>query len=212
VDIFRGKGGDIHDFALHGEGDSLFLQGLDLQPVSEFPGCDYAYSDLVDVKKGLPIHDYRAQWQWSDGITLHCHFPIQSDLEVFQTLSPGNRTRDMSGRKIHSLFARRRGIDIRSAFIGVYEPTGKVPKIVSVQRVMDTDDMAWGIVIKVTCPSSIDYILTSYQDLSPFREPFADGSVVIPWKSRFGVVTVKDGNIINEEWVTEAMEGLRHDI
>ncbi|MBN1541377.1 heparinase II/III family protein, partial [candidate division KSB1 bacterium] len=46
VDIFRAHGGSTHDWALHGEGETLTVSGVEQRRVPELAGCDYAYDYL----------------------------------------------------------------------------------------------------------------------------------------------------------------------
>ena len=57
-----------------------------------------------------------------------------------------------------------------------------------------------------------DYVLASYIDVAAQGEVFTGDGLTIPWESRFGVVRVKDGKIVRQEWVDAPMEGLAHDL
>ena len=210
VDIFRAKGGSIHDWALHGEGDEFEIESLKLKPVDGLNGCEYAYNQLTDVKMTQSLSPWKAKWSWKDGAALSCYFPKIVDCEIYQALTPGERLKSMHGRKKYSIFNRRKGQDLRSEFISIYEPHTGEPLVNKVEKIFVSKDKDWAIVLKVYFKDSIHYILNSYLDVSPQQEPFVDGNVEINWKSRFGVVKVKNNKIVKQEWIKGDMEGFRH--
>ena len=136
----------------------------------------------------------------------------QADSQVFVTQSPGQRLREQHDRKIHSLFVRREGENIRSAFAAAYDPSRNGTIIKSIERMEESSEADWALVLKVELEGATDYILTSYIDIAPLGKHFVDGSVDIPWESRFGIVRVKNGKIVRTEWVHAKSEGLAHDI
>ncbi len=210
VDIFRADGGSIHDWALHGSGDELYID-LSFEPVEELSGHDYAYAELDSVQKAVPASDWQAQWRWGDGISLVCHFPVLEHSAVYKALVPGHRTRQERGKKLHALYVRRKGDHLRSEFTGVYEPVSYKEKVKNVEKMYVSPQKDWAVVLKVELQAYTDYIFSSYTDLSPQKEPFMADGVEIYWQSRFGVVRTKRGKIIEEDWVHEAMQGLIHD-
>ncbi len=212
VDVFRADGGTVHDWALHGEGAGFAIKGVTLEPADSFDGHDYAYKEVTDVKTGSPADTWGARWSWPDSTVLDVHIPAQDGATVFATLSPGHRTRDQRGRRIHSLFTRRQGDDVRSEFIAIYDPHQNAPMVRRVEKMFVSPHKNWAVVLKVTLDTATDYILTSYTDIAPWGEQFTDGEITIDWQSRFGVIRVKDGRIVRQEWVHEPMEGLIHDI
>jgi hypothetical protein len=212
VDIFRGDGGKVHDWALHGEGDSLVVQDIAMNRVNELSGNEYAYKMLEDVHMGRTSENWRAQWHWNDGTALRCHFPGMKASEIYRALTPGERIKSMNGRKKHSLFNRRKGDHVKSEFVGIYEPTTGDRWVRGVEKLYVSPERDWAVVLKITLKDEVHYILTSYLDLSPQGEPFIDGAISIDWKSRFGIVRVKNGRIVATEWVKGVMEGLRHDM
>jgi len=210
VDIFRAQGGSVHDWALHGESETLDVQSVQQQPTIKLEGHDYAYAYLRDCESGTTCENWEAEWCWSDGARLAGHFPGQSDCEIIKSQTPGERLKSMHGRKKPSLIARRRGENLRSEFIGVYEPHRGEPLVLKVEKKVASPHADWAVVLKVYRQDEIDYILSSYLDLSPQMEPFRDGNITIAWQSRFGVVTVKKGRIAAQEWIKGEMEGFRH--
>ena len=213
VDLFRGGGGSVHDWALHGEGPEFAVEGVVLDDVDAFPGKDYAYEEVGEVRTGRIEGPSKARWSWADGAVLDAHLADQGDSQLFTTQSPGRRLRDQVGRKISSAFVRRTGDDIRSQFIAAYDPHAGESQVKSVEIVEVSPEAHWALVFKVELIDGFtDYVLASYIDVAAQGEVFTSDDLSIPWQSRFGVVRVKDGQIIREEWVDAPMEGLAHDI
>ena len=210
VDIFRGEGGSIHDWALHGEGDMLEIEQLELSPVNELTGCDYAYSQLSEIQLAKTSASWNAEWKWKDGVSLYCNFPELANCEIYKALTPGERLKSMKDRKKYSIINRRKGEHVRSEFVGVYESNSGRRYVEKVEKIFVSKERDWAVVLKVHFQNYTHYILSSYLDLTPQNTPFIDGDIQIHWKSRFGVVTVKNRKIENEEWVKGVMEGLRH--
>jgi hypothetical protein len=213
VDIFRGGGGSIHDFALHGEGSDFVVTGVDLEPVPDFPGKDYAYAEVREVRSGPVTDAFRAKWIWEDGATLEAVLARQENARLFVTRSPGMRVREQTDREIHSLFLRREGDNLRSHFVAAYDPHRDSAQVMGVEVLDSSPSADWALIFKVDLESGFtDYVFSAYIDVAPAGAVFEYENLVIPWQSRFGVVRVKDGTIIAEEWVDAPMEGLAHDI
>ncbi len=213
VDIFRGGGGSVHDWALHGEGPTFEVEGVELADAAAFPGKDYAYEEVSDIRVGPIDGPSTVRWSWPDGATLAAHLADQGESQLFTTRSPGRRLVDQVGRKISSAFVRRTGDDLRSQFIAAFDPNAGEPQVKSVEIVEVSPEDHWALVFKVELVGGFtDYVLASYIDVAPQGEVFTTGDLSIPWESRFGVVRVKEGVIIRAEWVDAPMEGLAHDI
>jgi hypothetical protein len=213
VDIFRGGGGSIHDFALHGEGPGFVLEGIDPQPVPEFPGKDYAYGEVREVRSAIMENAFKARWSWEDGATLEAVLADQDNARVFTSRSPGMRVREQTDREIHSLFVRREGEDLRSQFIAAYDPHRGSARVRHIELLEVSDSADWALVFKVNLDDGVtDYVFSAYIDVAPAGQVFETEGLTIPWQSRFGVVRVKDGKVLREEWVDAPMEGLAHDI
>ena len=213
VDIFRGGGGSVHDWALHGEGPLFSINGVEPQPVEGFPGKDYAYEEVREVRRADMQAAAKATWTWEDGALLDAHLARQEHAEIYLARSPGMRLREQQGRQIHSLFVRRSGDDLRSAFIAAYDPHRGSPQVLGVETVEVSPETHWALVFKVHLGGGItDYIFSAYIDVAPQGEVFTGDGLEIPWQSRFGVVRVKAGEVLAEEWIDAPMEGLAHDI
>lgn len=213
LDIFRGGGGTIHDFALHGEGTRLQVEGVDLLPVPGFPGKDYAYSEVRDVRSAPVEGPVNFNWQWEDGASLDGILARQESARLFTSRSPGMRVREQQGREIDSLFLRREGDNLRSNFIAAFDPNAGSRQVEGVSVLEVSEDADWVLVFEVDLAGGFtDYVFSAYIDVAPTGAVFKTDGLVIPWQSRFGIVRVRNGRIVREEWVDAPMEGLAHDI
>jgi len=213
VDIFRGGGGSIHDWALHGEGPDFEVEGVDLQDVEQFPGKDYAYEEVSEVRTGAIDGPWKARWEWEDGTALQAVIAEQENSQLYATRSPGMRVREQTDRKIHSLFIRRSGEDLRSQFIAAYDPHREQSQVKRIETIEVSPEAHWALVFKVHLSGGMtDYVFSSYIDVAASGQVFEGDNLTVKWKSRFGVVRVKDGHVIKEEWIDTPMEGLAHDI
>lgn len=213
VDIFRGGGGSTHDWALHGEGPEITVEGVDLDDVDAFPGKDYAYEEVTEVRTGSIAGPAAVRWTWEDGVSLDAHLADQGESQLYVTQSPGRRLRDQVGRKIHSVFVRRSGEDLRSQFIAAFDPHTGDSQVKGIEIFEVSPETHWALVLKVSLVGGFtDYVLASYIDVAAQGEVFTGDGLTIPWESRFGVVRVKDGKIVRQEWVDAPMEGLAHDL
>ncbi len=200
VDLFRVKGGNVHDWSLHSEAPDCEVYDIDLHPETELYGFDYAYKYISDVNMGNTSGKWAVEWKWNDGTALYCHMLGQPDCEVYKTRAPGERLiRGDTGRKIDYIFNRRKGEKLKSEFIAVYEPYSGNKFIKNVTKFSFQDDKNWAIVLKIELNGRTDYVLTSY--LTANKEPFTDRNIKIEWKNRFGLVSVMNEKIISEEWI-----------
>lgn len=213
LDIFRGGGGDVHDWALHADTNALQVSGVSLQPEKAFPGKDYAYSEISDVQAGPAGDRVRATWLWEDGARLEAILAGQPDMTLHTGSVPGMRVKEQRDRRIHSLFLRRSGNALRSNFVAVYDPRRDRSCIDSVQILESSPEDHWAMVIRVDLQDgSTDLIFSAYIDVAPTSRVFEFESLSIPWESRFGVVRIKEKKIRFSEWSDTPMEGLAHDI
>lgn len=210
VDIFRGEGGSTHDWALHGEGDQVAIENVKLVSAPVLSGNDSAYYQLRNIEMGTTSAGWQAEWKWNDGASLFCHFTELPNCEVYKAVTPGERLKSMKDREKYSIFNRRKGKNLRSEFIGVYEPNTGERSIEKVDKILVSKDRDWAIVLRIKFKNVTHYILSSYLNLAAQQKTFNDGGIEIPWQSRFGIVAVRENQVVSQEWVQGIMEGLRH--
>ncbi len=90
---------------------------------------------------------------------------------------PRRRPRYQQGREIHSFFARRKGADLRSAFVDIYDPHPSEPIIHDITKLHVSDSAEWAVVLKVHLEDAVDYILSYYIDIAPMGEVFRDSDI-----------------------------------
>ena len=155
VDRFDVKGGEIHDWFLHGmceqEGKLQTSISLDHSlktivpewggqeaPKTQFdtdPKRFHAYSYLRDIKNGTATGSWTATWRY-DSSGLCSHIISQPGTEVFRFRSPSVRLADEDDNKLDNYMSNgimQRHSGGSSSFVAVHEPFRNAPWIESVK-------------------------------------------------------------------------------
>jgi hypothetical protein len=155
IDRFDVKGGQVHDWFLHGmceqEGKlqtSIALDHSLKTIVPEWGGQEapktqsdtdpkrfHAYSYLRDIKKGTAIGSWNATWRY-DNCGLRSHILSQPGTEVFRFRSPSIRLAKEDDNKISNYMSNgimQRHSGGASTFIAVHEPFRNAPWIESIK-------------------------------------------------------------------------------
>jgi len=157
VDRFDVKGGQVHDWFLHGmceqEGELQTSINLD-QPLktlvpdwggNNLPNTQYdvdltgkrfhSYTFLQDIEKGTAIGSWNATWRY-DNCGLRSHILSQPGTEVFRFRSPSIRLAKEDDNKISNYMSNgimQRHSGGASTFIAVHEPFRNAPWIESIK-------------------------------------------------------------------------------
>ncbi len=150
VDIFRVRGGTVHDWSYHAEAGSPDLSGVTLTQ-GESLGAEIPYAQLGDIRSGTADGDWTAVWRWADGAGLRLWMCGAPGTRVNLASAPGQRRRDEEGKKLPYLVVRRTGgTPLTSTFVCVHEPFRGDSGIRSVQLVeADAGQAAWPVALKV---------------------------------------------------------------
>ena len=155
VDRFDVKGGEIHDWFLHGmcEQEGKLQTSISLNhslktivpewggqeaPKTQFdtdPKRFHAYSYLRDIKKGTATGSWTATWRY-DSSGLCSYILSQPGTEVFRFRSPSIRLADEDDNKLDNYMSNgimQRHSGGSSTFIAVHEPFKNAPWIESVK-------------------------------------------------------------------------------
>ncbi len=226
VDIFRTKGGSVHDWLLHGDADhdmtatcSLELEpGRDNmleegeeweEPTREGSRFNH-YGVIRDVAEAKSdenvVTTFRYAQEPDRGIRVH----VLGDeaTEVYLGRSPSARRAKNEDSKafeywMPQLVLRRHGAGaLQSTFVAVEEPFGGEPFIDSISRleVNPTDE---GVVaLQVTHGDTVDTIISTL-DEAPYPERTTEDGISI--KGRLGIVRQLAGNTIGM-WLFEGEE------
>jgi len=150
VDIFRVRGGTVHDWSYHAESGPPELSGVILGS-GESLGTETPYAQLSYIRTGIAEGDWTAVWRWEDGAGLRLWMCGSPGTQVNEVQAPGQRLRDEEGKRLPYLIVRRSGADpLASTFVTVHEPFRGTAGIRSV-RLLEADAARadWPVVLKV---------------------------------------------------------------
>jgi hypothetical protein len=179
VDIFHVDGGNDHVYSFHGPSSTITSTGLKLNEQKKGTyageaiekgiganGFPVGYSFLYNVRKDVnPPSQFMLDWKvetgyWGltekDNVHLRMYSLNQGD-DV--ALADGDPPQNKPGnpRKLGYVLVHRKGTNLNSTFVSVFEPYRDKPIIKSVQRI-ETDGP--GIVLQVEhMNGNIDYVL-----------------------------------------------------
>jgi hypothetical protein len=149
VDIFRVRGGAVHDWSYHVEAEAPELAGVTLTEGTAL-GAEVPYAQLSDVRSGTTDGDWTATWRWPDGAGIRLWMCGSPGTQVNAVMAPGQRRRDEEGKRMPYLIVRRSGRDLASTFVCVHEPFRGVPGIRSVRLLeADAGRSEWPVLLKV---------------------------------------------------------------
>lgn len=149
VDIFRVRGGTVHDWSYHVETGPPELAGVTLIEGTSL-GSEIPYTQLSDVKSGTTGDDWTATWRWPDEAGVRLWMCGSPGTQVNSVMAPGQRRRDEEGKRLPYLIVRRSGHDLASTFVCVHEPFRGAPAIRSVRLLeADAGRAEWPVLLKV---------------------------------------------------------------
>ena len=179
VDFFRVRGGALHQYGLHCNGQLLGIQGADLRPLDE------EIEWLANLRAATPEGAFTATWE---------HEGVRMDLRLMNSVdrliladAPGWRSfkgTDLHASPIQQILAERQGGDCAdSRYAAVMVPyTGTISPIRSTRLVLDDADTG-ALAVAVEREGCTDYILSS-----PEGTPCRCGPVLMA--GRFGFASV----------------------
>jgi hypothetical protein len=190
VDIFRVRGGRIHDWMVHtpNEGYQVTFHGVSMEPGTLPYNNVGRYSYLKDIQVGNPQGPWAMNWDfWRMRIDmLGC-----DQVELYSAHGPGQRL--LSGKDKDTqttvIMARRMGQDLSSQFISILQPYKAGPFIKSIQELPFTDDERMTVGFKVELDDRVDYILGTLDD----EVHRVEGPDIL-FSGEFGILSLRDGD------------------
>jgi hypothetical protein len=223
VDIFRVRGGSMHDWMLHGDADedttatcSLALtEKLDnlLEPGEKWVEPQLSgdrtlpYGVLRDMRSAQTSEGFIVSFSYASDPPkgVHVHVLGGAATQVLLGKSPSVRRTGVGtagdNRKVFDywmphLVARRRGpAPLASVFVVVYEPYSGKPFLASVSSLKLTPEASAGVAVQIRHGDAVDTLLGTLDD-SPVT---ADGLHV---KGRLGIVRRQSGKVVGA-WLFE---------
>jgi hypothetical protein len=149
VDIFRVRGGAVHDWSYHVEAGAPELAGVTLTQGTAL-GAEIPYAQLSDVRSGTTDNDWTATWRWPDEGSIRLWMCGSPGTQLNTAMAPGERRRDEEGKRLPYLVVRRSGRDLTSTFVCVHEPFRGAPGIRSVRLLeADAGRAEWPVLLQV---------------------------------------------------------------
>ncbi|NLJ36439.1 MAG: hypothetical protein GX358_09480 [candidate division WS1 bacterium] len=218
LDVFRVRGGQIHDWTLNGDADedsigqaSLPLQGnrewmLEEGEEWEEPTMEgdrfHAYGMVRDVAQAETGGDFHVDFTYEEdrdkGIRVHM---LNADpVEVWLGRSPSVRRMGVGTagdmRKAYDfwmpklLVRHQSAAPLHSVFTAVHEPYAEQRFIDRVERIDLTPADDDAVAVRITCGNTVDTIIST-QDAPPYPERVtSDG---ISFRGRLGILRQVDG-------------------
>ncbi len=226
VDLFRVRGGTIHDWLLHGSANHEMTAQCSVQLTGDRenmlePGDEWQeprtegsrfnpYGVIREVAEGKTDGDVAVTFAYVDKPEQGVRVYLLGDgeTEVYLGRSPSVRQAGSESAKAYDywmpqLIARRRGeAPLANTFVAVEEPYSERPFISSVEPLALTppDDMA--VALRVTHGDTIDTIISTL-DEPPYPERATGDGITI--KGRLGIVRQTNGETIGM-WLLEGEE------
>jgi hypothetical protein len=165
VDIFRVRGGIVHDWSYHVEAGVPELSGVTLGS-GESLGTETPYAQLSDVRSGVTDGDWTSVWRWADGAGVRLWMCGSPGTQVNEALAPGQRRRDEEGKRLPYLIVRRTGGDpLASTFVCIHEPFRGAAGIRSVRLIKaDSRSAEWPVVLKVETAGKTWWVASKLSD------------------------------------------------
>ena len=165
VDCFRVKGGQTHDYAIHGEGEmSREPTSEEGRPVALRRRRGVLGGDIEKLRMGKPEGPWHVAWT-DEGMTMDVHFVSHTD-EVIIGEGPGQRDHAEIGARNRYLFARRRERGEGSTFVTLLEHHREDPEIIGVRPLTIPDGAQGPLALQITRQTGTDIVLHS-DDGSP---------------------------------------------
>jgi hypothetical protein len=179
LDIFRVRGGSVHDWMLHGCLPAAYSARTSLELK---PRAGKLHKWLENVRSAVTDESWSVDFRSPEGQATHTVMLPARDTEVILADGPAMR-RDGNAP---FLDVRRTGAE--SVFVAVHEPYVGVPRIQSVRAVASKQQSDLAVAIRVELPDREDLLLSTLS---------ADGFVEagdIGLRGRFGYVSLRQGS------------------
>jgi hypothetical protein len=161
VDLFRAKGGKVHDYAIHGEGKLSSLPAFtDGKPIPLSKRKGVMGRDIEKLQTGKTCgQPWTVAWT-DEGMTMRLHM-ISPTEEVIIGNGPGQRDHSEIGARHDYLFARNRDRGRGNAFVTVIDHHRETPDIAGVQAIALPDGAGGPMALRVFRRAGEDTILHS---------------------------------------------------
>ncbi len=158
VDVFRVRGGRVHDYAIHGEGRISSPPAQDRPiPMVERPGL--LGEDIEKLRAGSPSDPWTVSWSDS-GMTMRARMVSPVD-EIIVGEGPGQRSHSEIGARNDYLFARKAESGNGSTFVAVIDHFRQDPDILDVQPLSVPDNDGGPVALRIRRGAGDDTVINT---------------------------------------------------
>lgn len=163
VDIFRVRGGTVHDYLFHGPHHSFSLEGLSLSPAPSEAKAPYGLQNLRTAK---PSGAWRALWTMGEGRTFVAWMLPQAD----ETVLWGDGWGQKGGARVHPdpsitlpyVLRRRPAQDRLSVFVSVFVAEEGEPFVRSAAPLTMEEEGA--AALRIETAQGVDYLFSRMEE------------------------------------------------
>ncbi|MBT3380586.1 MAG: hypothetical protein HN742_10330 [Lentisphaerae bacterium] len=219
LDLFRVRGGKMHDYFFHAAGNTLEIDGAALTPdpvpdkdLYEWSGFSFPCKPKMDLRHirelraGTAPSGWTATWRditdWRSkpprrdpDAALRLWMTAGPETQLIAGSAPNQRyidTRDF-GERLQVLCARRTGQEALDTFVGVLEPYRGQPFIEAVTRLPVTGGDETAVCVKVMTEARTDYHLAWNRRQEGASLSVVDGSVTLTTDAEFASCSMEAG-------------------
>jgi hypothetical protein len=203
VDLFRVKGGDIHDWSVHAETPDLRCDNIEFSSMNEIEGRDYAYEHLKNVRLAELTKGMEATWRWTRPpvAELKLHLIAPENGSLYLADAPAQRMIGQEGRTLPYIIVRAHQTGT-TTFAAVWVPYVSTSSIQSVRllRLEENVDAGWPVVISVSWENGDEDVLYSGLRDNP---DYTIGMKTITAKARgrIGYLRLPEDGVIEHKWI-----------
>jgi hypothetical protein len=220
VDIFRVRGGAIHDYMFHSQGRACEVDGLALQPRDDraeslfqasgftFPKRPGYGSDAIrELRHGRADGSFSLTWtdvpdwdndgQVAEGVGLRLTMLGRGGTQVWLGAGPGQRRMSNAdlGEKLHVACVRRENTEALDTFVAVIEPYRDSPFVREV-RALSVEGAPDAVAVEIVRPDRTDLVLSKPTQAPEDRIPCqVAGTTPFETDAAFVVVSSADGQV-----------------
>jgi hypothetical protein len=217
VDLFDVRGGDQHDYLLHGSADddstarisgaamspfagTLMNDGVEFvepQGESDGVGNEGAFGFVHAIERGEARDTVRLDMRLTENPTIGTRTWLlpEAGTEIYLGQAPSirrARSSDAALAQYNAPFftARRKGRDLQSRYVTVHEPVSGEPRIADV----DVRRLPQGTVVTIARPDATDYVVIAANDNAMIQINTPDGPLAVD--GRYAMLRVRDKAVI----------------
>ncbi len=175
VDIFRVRGGERHDWVMHGPDRSIALSGIRTRPADE------EIYDLTRVRAGRSVSPWSAAWTPGSRKPFRVHVPAHEAEQVYIGQGFGQRKARDRGATVPYIVRRRVIGD--STFVTVYADGEAVTSV----RILYLNPATMATVVEVATNTGRDLLISAGDGQTP--ETVERQDPALRFNGRFGLIS-----------------------